>query len=186
MMVLRLEVCKGRLQRVAHTFCTKRMVQKTKTAEVRAHPCQVDNDAGRAARRCCYGSLGLACLSSHNSLAGGRVQQPYQLGMDVLEKQQAWYKTYGATLCRRSCTPQAKQPPRQPRTLSVTVVGCSMGIWARTLRVDRGMDSFRGPSNAHFVVCSLLVLGPKYQILPSRRFCVTETPEKRNAWMRNG
>jgi hypothetical protein len=81
------------------------------------------------------------------------------------------------------CAPRAKQPPRQPRTLSVTVVGCSMGIWARTLRVDRGMDGFRGPSDAHFVVCSLLVLGPKYQFLPSRRFCVTETPEKRNAWM---
>ena len=80
----------------------------------------------------------------------------------------------------------AWRPPRQPRTLSVTVVGCSMGIWARTLRVDRGMDGFRGPSGAHFVVCSLLVFGPKYQILPSRRFRVTETPENRNAWMRNG
>jgi len=84
------------------------------------------------------------------------------------------------------CTPRAERPPRQPRTLSVTVVGCSMGIWARTLPVDRGMDGFRGPSGAHFVVCSLLVLGPKYQILPTRRFCATETPEKRNAWMRNG
>jgi hypothetical protein len=54
-----------------------------------------------------------------------------------------------------------------------------MDIWARTLRVDRGMDGFRGPSSAHFVVCSLLVLGPKYQILPSKRFCATETPENR-------
>jgi hypothetical protein len=52
----------------------------------------------------------------------------------------------------------------------VTVVGCSMAIWARTLRIGRGMDGSRGPSGAHFVVCSLLVLGPKYQILPSRRF----------------
>ena len=34
----------------------------------------------------------------------------------------------------------------------MTVVGWSMGIWARTLRVDRGMDGFRGPSGAHFVV----------------------------------
>ena len=101
---------------------------------------------------------------------------------------------YGATLCRRMgrpsvddpCTPRAERPPRQPHTLSVTVVGCSMGIWARTLRVDRGMDGFRGPSGAHFMVCSLLVLGPKYQILPSRHFCVIETPEKRNAWVRNG
>ena len=84
------------------------------------------------------------------------------------------------------CTPRAEQPPRQPRTLSATVVGCSTGIWARPLRVDRGMDGFRGPSGAHFVVCSLLVVGPKHQILPSRRFCATETPEKRNAWMRNG
>jgi hypothetical protein len=39
--------------------------------------------------------------SSHNSSAGERVQRHCQLGMDVLEKQQAWYKTYGATLCRR-------------------------------------------------------------------------------------
>jgi hypothetical protein len=50
------------------------------------------------------------------------------------------------------------------------------------------MDDFRGPSGAHFdnvfVVCSLLVLGPEYQFLPSRRFCVTETPENRNAWMK--
>jgi hypothetical protein len=37
------------------------------------------------------------------------------------------------------------------------------------------MDGFKGPSGAHFVVCSLLVLGPKYQILPSRRFL----PQKR-------
>jgi hypothetical protein len=77
------------------------------------------------------------------------------------------------------CTPRAERPPRQPRTRNVTVVGCSMGLWARTLRVDRSMDGFRGPSGAHFVVCSLLVLGPKYQILPSRRFWATETPEKR-------
>jgi len=48
------------------------------------------------------------------------------------------------------------------------------------------MDGFRGPSGAHFVVCSLLVLGPKYQILSSMRFCATETLEKRNAWMING
>jgi hypothetical protein len=88
--------------------------------------------------------------------------------------------------CADPCTPRAEIPPRQPHTLSVTVVGCSMGIWARTLRVDRGMDGFRWPSGAHFVVCSLLVLGPKYQILPSRRFCVTETPENRDAWLRNG
>jgi hypothetical protein len=79
------------------------------------------------------------------------------------------------------CTPRAERPPRQPRTLSVTVVGCSMGIWARTLRVDRGVDGLRAPSGAHFVVCSLLVLGPKYQILPSMRFRVIETPGKRNA-----
>jgi hypothetical protein len=46
------------------------------------------------------------------------------------------------------CTPRAKRPPRQPRTLSVAVVGCVMGIWALTLRVDRGMDGFRGPSGA--------------------------------------
>jgi hypothetical protein len=83
------------------------------------------------------------------------------------------------------CTRRAERPPRQPRTLKVTVVGCSMGIWARTLRVDCGMDGFRGPSGAHFVVFSLLVLGPKYRFLPSRRFCATETPEHRNA-RRNG
>ena len=100
-----------------------------------------------------------------------------QLGMDVLELQQflsfvpyAWYKTYGRPSADDPCTPRAERPPRQPRTLSATVVGCSMGIWARTLRVDSGMDGFRGPIDAHFVVCSLLVLGPKYQILPSRRF----------------
>jgi hypothetical protein len=98
----------------------------------------------------------------------------------------AWYKTYGRPSAADPCTPRAKQPPRQPRTLSVTVVGCSMDIWARTLRVDRGMDGFRGPSGAHFVVCSLLVSGPIYQILPSRRFCATETPRKRNTWLRNG
>ena len=28
--------------------------------------------------------------------------------------------------------------------------------------------------------------GPKYQVLPSRRFRATETPENRNIWMRNG
>jgi hypothetical protein len=95
-------------------------------------------------------------------------------------------KTYGRPSADDPCTPRAERPPGQPRTLSVTVVGCSMGIWTRILRVDRGMDGFRGPSGAHFMVCSLLVLGPKYQILPSRRFCVTETPEKRNAWVRNG
>ena len=95
--------------------------------------------------------------------------------MDVLEKQQAWYKTYGRPYAADPCTPRAERPPRQPPTPVVTVVGCSMDIWARTLRVDRGMDGFRGPSGAHFVVCSLLVLGPKYQILPSRRFCATET-----------
>jgi hypothetical protein len=83
------------------------------------------------------------------------------------------------------CTPRAERPTRQPRTLSVTVMGCSTGIWARALRVDRGVDGFRGPSGAHFVMRSLLVLGPKYQIFPSRRFCVTETPENRNAWMSN-
>jgi hypothetical protein len=49
----------------------------------------------------------------------------------------------------------------QPRTLSVMVVGCSMGVYARILRVGRGMDGFRGPSDALFVVCSLLVFGPK-------------------------
>jgi hypothetical protein len=48
------------------------------------------------------------------------------------------------------------------------------------------MDGFRRPSGANFVVCSLLVLGPKYQILPSMRFCATETPEKRIIWLRNG
>jgi hypothetical protein len=95
-------------------------------------------------------------------------------------------KRMGRPFADDPCTPRAERPPRQPHTLNVTVVGCSMGIWARTLRVDRGMDGFRGPSGAHFVVCSLLVLGPKYQILPYRRFCVTETPEKRHAWMRNG
>ena len=78
-----------------HTFCTK-------PAVFRARPCQVDNDAGRAARRYCYGSLELALPSSHNSLPGGSVRRHCQLCMDVLEKQQAWYKTYGATLCRRS------------------------------------------------------------------------------------
>ena len=83
-------------------------------------------------------------------------------------------------------TPRAERPPRQPRTLSVTVVGCSMCIWARTLQLDHCMDGFRGPSGAHFVVCSLLVFGPKYQILPSKRFWATETPENRNAWMING
>ena len=99
----------------------------------------------------------------------------------------AWErKRMGRPSADDPCTPRAERPPRQPRTLSVTVVACSMGIWSRTLRVDRGMYGFRGASGAHFVVCSLLVFGPKYQILPSRRFCVTETPEKRNAWMRNG
>jgi hypothetical protein len=173
LVVVRLEACKGRLQRVAHTFCTKRMVPKTKTAEVRAHPCQVDNDAGRSPRLYCCGSLGALPPSSHNSITGRRVERHCQLGMDVLEKQQAWYKTYGRPSAGDPCTPRAERPPRQPRTLSVTVVGCSMGIWARTLRVDRGMDGFRGPSGAHFVVCSLLVLGPKYRILPPERFCVT-------------
>jgi hypothetical protein len=93
----------------------------------------------------------------------------------------AWYKTYGRPSADDPCTPRAERPPRQPHTLSAVVVGYSMGIWARTLRVDRGMDGFRGPSGAHFVVCLLLVVGPKYQILLSRRFCATETPEKRNA-----
>jgi hypothetical protein len=126
LVVVRLEVCKDRLQRVAHTFCTKRMVQKTKTAF-------------------------------------------------------SWYKTYGRPSARDPRTPQAEKPPRQPRTLSVMDFGCFMGIWARTLRVDRGMDGFRGPSGAHFVVCSLLVLGPKFP--QNTKFChpgvlgATETPE---------
>jgi hypothetical protein len=84
-------VCRGS----PHTFCTK-------PAVFRARPCQVDNDAGRAARINCCGSLGPALRSSHNSLSGRRIQRHCQLGMNVLEKQQAWYKTYGATLCRRS------------------------------------------------------------------------------------
>jgi hypothetical protein len=42
-----------------HTFCTK-------PAEVRAHTCQVDNDAGRAARLNCCGSLKASLPSSHN------------------------------------------------------------------------------------------------------------------------
>ena len=73
-------------------------------------------------------------------------------------------------------TPRAERPPRQPRTLRVTVVGCSMVVYTRALRVDRGMDGFRRPSGAHFVVCSLLVLGPKYPLGvfgPQKR--VTET-----------
>ena len=106
--------------------------------------------------------------------------------ISIEEKCRLGTKRMGRPSVDDPCTPRAERPPRQPRTLSVTVVGCSMGIWARTLRIDRGMDGLRGPSDAHFVVCSLLVLGPKYQILSSRRFCVTETPEKRNAWMKNG
>jgi hypothetical protein len=51
---------------------------------------------------------------------------------------------------------RAERPPRQPRTLSVTIVGCSMCIWACSLRVDRGMVGFKGPSSAHCVVCALL------------------------------
>ena len=35
-------------------------------------------------------------------------------------------------------TPRAERPPRRRPTLSVTVVDCSMAIWARTLRVGRG------------------------------------------------
>ncbi len=67
-------VCRGS----PHTFCTK-------PAVFRARPCQVDNDAGRSPRRCCYGSFGALVLSSHNSSAGGSVQRHCQLGMDVLE-----------------------------------------------------------------------------------------------------
>ena len=126
-------------------------------------------------------------LSSHNSIAGRRVRRHCQLGMDVLELQQflsfvpyAWYKTYGRPSADDPCTPRAERPPRQPRTLSVTVVECSMGIWARTLRVDRGMNGFRGQSGAYFVVCSVLVLGPEYRVLPSRHFRATGTPENRN------
>ena len=70
-MVVRLEACKDRLQRVALTVCTKRMVQKTKTDKVRAYPCQVDEVAGRAPRIDCYGSLGAPVPSYHNSLSGG-------------------------------------------------------------------------------------------------------------------
>jgi hypothetical protein len=64
-----------------------------------------------------------------------------------------------------------------------------MGIWARTLRVDRGMDGFRGFSGAHFVVCSLMVSGPKYQIwhlgvfVPQKRLEQKRLDEKR---LRNG
>jgi hypothetical protein len=59
-------------------------------------------------------------------------------------------------------------------------------IWARALRVDRRMDDFGAPSDAHFVVCSLLVLGPKYRVLPFQRFWSTEMLETTNAWMRIG
>ena len=38
----------------------------------------------------------------------------------------------------------------------------------------------------YFVVWSLLVLGPKYQVLPSWRFWATKTVENRNDLMRNG
>jgi hypothetical protein len=103
--------------------------------------------------------------------------------VDVLELQQAWYKR---PFAGDPCMLRAERPPRQPRTLSVTVMGCCMDIWARTLRVDRRMDGFRGPSGAHFVVCSLLVLGPEDRFLPPMRFGATETPENTNAWMRNG
>jgi hypothetical protein len=48
------------------------------------------------------------------------------------------------------------------------------------------MDGFREPSGAHFVVYSLLVFGPKYQVLPPMRFWAIETPENRNDWMKNG
>ena len=152
----------------------------------RVHARKVDNDAGRAARLHCYGSLGPALRSSHNSYPGGGAGVIANLAWTCSKNSRLGTKRMGRPSADDPCTPRAERPPRQPRTLSATVVGCSMGIWARTLRVDRGMDGFRGPSGAHFVVCSLLVLGPKYQILPSRRFCATETPEKRNAWMRNG
>jgi hypothetical protein len=111
--------------------------------------------------------------------ASGDLINLANVGMDVLKLQQAWYKTYGATLRRRSLHASSRTTTKQPCTLSVAVVGCSTGIlvlvWAQTLRVDRGMDGFRGPSGAQFVVCSLLVLGPKHQNLVSRRFW----PQKR-------
>ena len=69
-------VCKGS----PHTFCTN-------PAVFRARPCQVDNDAGRAPRLNYCGSLGALLLSSHNSLAGRRVERRCQLGMNVLELQ---------------------------------------------------------------------------------------------------
>jgi hypothetical protein len=53
-------------------------------------------------------------------------------------------KTYGRPSANDPCTPRAERPPWQPCTLSVAVMGCSMSIWARTLRVDSGMDGFRG------------------------------------------
>jgi hypothetical protein len=67
--------------------------------------------------------------------------------------------------------------------------GCRLlyGYMGTDLSRDRGMDGFRGPTRgAHFVVCSQLILGPKYQILPSMRFWATETPQNRNAGVRNG
>jgi hypothetical protein len=76
-------------------------------------------------------------------------------------------KRMGRPSANDPCKPRAERPPRQPRTLSVTGVGCSMCILARTLCVERGMNGCGGLSGAHFVVCSLLVLDPKYHFLPS-------------------
>jgi hypothetical protein len=35
---------------------------------------------------------------------------------------------------------------------------------ASAVRTDRGMDGLKGSSGIHLVVCSVLVLGPKYQV----------------------
>jgi hypothetical protein len=48
------------------------------------------------------------------------------------------------------------------------------------------MDGFRWPGGTRSVVCSLLILGSKYQVLPCRRFWAEETHENRNTWMMNG
>jgi hypothetical protein len=91
---------------------------------------------------------------------------------------------WGGGSPRWSGEPQPPPAGRPPASIPPAIVSLGRDWLSGISSVSFAHHA--GPNDAHFVVCSLLVLGPKYQNLLSMRFCVTETPENRNTRMRNG